>query len=702
MEELSSYFDANFDDAVMPIPTINASSKAVEQIDTILDKDWAKKSFLVSGKDLPDYYDEVNLYWNAANRKFTDTRMGGSIGVNARPQFTRYSDIRRSGRYGIREQVTIGADKGNFGMGGYYSEAIDDPGQVIYMRFGVPQFTSLFRFFSLAFDPGIATMVSTGRPKSLFYDIGEAAGTFVFAMSAPLLTTGIVIMRAVNSFFTRPVSKYYTIKPTMFMYWVAVSSLLNNIAVNIGMLPRNLMKFDADQKKGEPVEVDQEYLSMVSDLLPDVFNKNNGIDGMALATRAQRISNQLFLKSYERINNGSATDFEGYVKDNADDKINHPPGEHSIMNLIKAVSKVSYWVSDDEVEQAEGSPRESRQNSSEGSSTSSGVTPPPNGLADYLDAEFTQGADFATFRVDHTGSVTESFSNSAVESELSMKFNGAAAAAREMKFSFAGGNIGEGVIADAVEGAIIGMKDLVVGGISGLTMGLSNAAWAFLGGHFMDIPKHWDSSTVSLPKSTYTMTLISPYNNPISRLQNIYLPMCMLMTAALPRSTGKQSYTSPFLCQLFDRGRSQTRLGIIDSLSFTRGVSNLPFDKKGNALAIDVSFSVLDLSSIMHMPVSSGALLNYDIAMDEDNILMDYLAVISGQDIKSQIYQPAKGYLAMAKKLRSLDNLTSPAYLSALFHDKVTSDGLLSQMNPLTWPFRALDSIGSGSQLLDR
>jgi hypothetical protein len=84
---------------------------------------------------------------------------------------------------------------------------------------------------------------------------------------------------------------------------------------------------------------------------------------------------------------------------------------------------------------------------------------------------------------------------------------------------------------------------------------------------------------------------------------NIYIPLAMIMAGALPLATGKQSYTSPFLCEVHDRGRLLTRLGIIDSLSITRGTSNLGFNNVGKAMSMEISFSVLDLSSIMSMPI---------------------------------------------------------------------------------------------------
>ena len=157
----------------------------------------------------------------------------------------------------------------------------------------------------------------------------------------------------------------------------------------------------------------------------------------------------------------------------------------------------------------------------------------------------------------------------------------------------------------------------------------------------------------------------------------------MILAGGLPRATGKQSWTAPFICQLYDRGRSQIQLGMIDSISVTRGTSNLGFNNKGVALAMEVSFSVTDLSSIMAMPTSTGSLFKADTVMDEDTILYDYLAVLAGQDLYSQLYQVPKAKLNAAKLWRgSVDKLVSPAFWASMIHSE-TTNGLLSTLVPV-------------------
>ena len=120
----------------------------------------------------------------------------------------------------------------------------------------------------------------------------------------------------------------------------------------------------------------------------------------------------------------------------------------------------------------------------------------------------------------------------------------------------------------------------------------------------------------------------------------------MLLAAALPLSTGKHSYTSPFLVELYARGRNQIRLGMIDSLEVRRGVGNLGWTAEGEPLGIDVTFTVKDLSSIMHMPLASSQGL-----FDEDSSFNDYMATLGSLSLTDQVYFTKKFALNATRML---------------------------------------------------
>ena len=674
-----------------------AKSRSVvtsDKTETVLDNTWAKVAFLVPGIDLTDGFDSTNRFWSSASAKFTDTSLGGNIGINSKPQFTRYADTRVSGRLAGRSKVTIGNTSGNLGMGRYYSEAIDDPSQTIYLRFGVPEFNSITNFISKAFDANMTSIARTGRGPSAFYRLGQVAGGIGGVIAFPAISILLLTARVVGSFFTRPTSKYYTLKPTMTNYWSTVNQLVNTLAINAGILPK-VLRTDQGQNIGKPYILDNDYLTQVSELLPSTFRGGNFFDMYSIANRSQRLANQLFEEEYEKLNVGSATDFSGWVEKNLTGDgttvryISDKSGNPTLSARLNKLAELGQYKSENGKISAEKDPRIGKDGKQ---------TPHIQGFFDEfkqdLDSEFRDGSQFAVFKVKFTGSMSESFGNSSGESDISQKLNSASSSARQARFSFAEGNI-----SDTVGSVLSSVTDLAAGALNGLTVGFSDFFLNMAGSGYVDIPKYWQSSNATLPKASYSIKLISPYNNPISIMQNIQIPLAMLLAGSLPISTGKQSYTSPFLCQLYDRGRAQVKLGIIESLSITRGTSNLAYDTTGKALAIDVSFSVMDLSSVMHMPVSTGELFGVDMTMDEDNILMDYLSVLAGQGLYSQIYPMAKAKLNVAKKVVNVQKLTSPAYWSSMFHESST-EGLLQKLT--LGSFNVIEGIARGSSLVPR
>jgi len=673
----------------------NNSIKIKDQSDSILDNTWSRSAFLISDSKIANVTDKANRYWSSATNKFVDTRLGGNIGINSRPQFTRYSDIRVKGNLAGRQDVKLDSVTGNYGMGRYYSEAIDDSSQIVYMRFGVPQFNSLTDYLLRAFDSSSVALARTGRTPSAFFTAGRLVGTAVGVKAFPVIAITILAGKAINAVFLRPTSKFYTMKPTMHLYWSTVNTLVNTLAINKGILPK-IMASEEDEKLGRPFTLDQDYLNAISSLMPDIFTGSNYFNIWSTANKAQRMANQQYVNDYDDADKSSPTDYTGRLMKTMTGNGSHVTnirddnGKAGISGAIERLIQFGYYIENDEKsEKLELDPR-AKENKD------------PNWYQEfftYFDADFRGGAQFATFRVDNTGSVSESFGNSTVESDLSSKINGLSSQARQARFSFADGNIiGGNIIGDLVQGTIGAAKDLMVGALDGVTVGFSTLLMGIGGSGYMDIPKNWQSSTATLPKSNYTIQLISPYGNPMSQMINIYIPLCMLLAGSLPLSTGKQSYTSPFLCQIYDRGRCQVRLGMIESLSITRGTSSLAFNKIGAPLAIDVSFSVVDLSSIMHMPVSSGKIFEFDITLDEDNILTDYLAVLANQSMWSQIYPMAKAKLTIAKEIMKYNKLTSASYWSSLFHESATSGTIETATLGL---FNVFEGLARNSSLVE-
>jgi hypothetical protein len=627
----------------------------------IEDSKWVKSSFMIPSH-AADQMAAQRSRLSGAYSKFTDTTLGGNFAINPPPQFTRTADLKVNVRGGRSK-----------GMGRKYSEAIDDNGQLIHMRFGLPQFNSLMTFFTGFYDSGASILSRTGRSPGFFYNLGRVSGFVVTLPLLPLIMAG----RVYRYLARKPSSKFYYLKPAMPLYWSAVNSIANGIAVNMGIIPR---VFASDKNQATATRPDdaaegEEYnsgaivdqndgatygpddIAAYHNLLPDIYHEGGGIDVYAVASRAQRLAD----RAREKLNDVIAkTETVGDLQGNMIDHINEVTTMKVPAHQFEAIPGVdpgaqtylAHWM-----DQAPGTPKEG---STAGDSMEKGIFDKPeenaswfSSFIEFAEAEIRDGSQFATFRVNHTGDIGESFSNSAGESQIASKINGMSSGARSGRFSFADGNISDGAVGALVGGVLNSAKEFV-GGV-GESLGVSGLG-ALMGNAFVDIPQVWQNSTADLPKSTYTMHLRTPYGNKMSRFMNLYVPLSMILAGALPKSTGKHSYDSPFLVEIFDKGRQQVRLGVIDSLQITRGVGNVGWTRNQEPLGIDVTFSVLDLSSILHMPMNASPGI-----FDEDNAYTDYLAVLGSLSLADQFYAGSRLRLSLTRKMASWRQWSSPA-----------------------------------------
>lgn len=761
----------------------------------IKDTVWIQQSFILPQSALDEVDKRRRILTNAAY-KFTDTTLGGNFAINAPPQFTRYADIRVGGSQEYSHGATNGSttkggvkwafSTGRFmaegdnprrkfttpsaGMGRYYSEAIDDWGQDLVMRFGVPEYNSLTQFFGNFYSTDAAMISQTGRTRGVFATLGRAAGFLLSLPLQPIILGGQLVRFLANW----PSSKYYYMKPTMYPYWQAVNTLVNGIAVNMGVIPmalteaqRSSMNLDSNFLANQ-----QEMLKEYAQVLPDIFLNTSdangptpgGLDVYKIANRAQRIANTFNAEVIQKLDSGSLSDpsargvasalftamnelrqdlFMGgglkrvpsqgideyrriYLesgRNSPDDQKNYinldgtttpPGGDDSSTPSAPGIdsngnptgtSTANPALSSDnidssslnQVEVESAGPGGNRDWYNTGGVKDAGPDT-PNGyqpsswlgsLGPMFEAERRDGAQFVTFRVGYSGTTSESFASSVEESQISQKFNSTSSSARSARFDWANG-------ADLKSipgvGAVVGaVKDFVAGTLEGVHM---SGLLALAGNAFVDIPKTWNGSSANLPSASYTIKLRSPYGTKMSRLMNLYVPLGMLLAAALPLSTGKRSYTSPFICEAFCRGRHAIRLGMITDMSITRGSGNLGWNQDGDALGIDVSFTITDMSTIMHMPIQvnfglsdkilqgagdllgnafgQGSMAGQQVATylqkgtyDDDNAFTDYLAVLGGLSWQDMIYANRRWRLARYRQMQAWTSWKSPARVSA-------------------------------------
>lgn len=701
----------------MQITAKTDQSKKTESIDHVIDSEWLKSTFIIKDSDIVignEYskYIRKNRYYTTADFKFTSTSPGMSMACNPKPQFTRYCDIRSKGKLN-RPDVTIGTEGHPYGLGlgHYYSEAIDDNQQRIFLRFGVPKYMPLLLWISKAFDVDKAILHNRGVITSALLGAVKAVSIFFAVAAAPLLAIG---MFAANVYVQS--SRFYSVKDTMYVYWATVENILNQMAARRTLLPQVLQDFSykLDNTMNREQKTTEPFITSISSLLPGIIDPETGrISVFAIALRSQSAFNKMYKADYEQNKNKNMSDdftgyqmtgetghdtyfsnnkggpslFTKYLFNKAYDLLisGNKDQEVSLLEETGSGNQSSLTEYDPAYTDPEGKPLSINLDANDpGESADGKITANVKAkkstfdkYGEYLMAELTEGAAFAVFNVDYTGSIGESFSNSSSPNPIESTFNSLSAKSRNISSILSSATdipiIGDTLKLAADAGATI---------MSNASFGVANPLLALAYGVNVTMPKIWESSSASLPRASYKIKLISPYGNAYSQLFNIYLPLAMVLAGSLPRSTGNSSYTSPFMCQLFDRGRVNIQLGMIDNVSITRGTSNLAFSRNGHPNAIDIDLSIASLDEVISVDVNSnGVISKYVNALSpdfSDNPFVSYLNTITGVDVYTQIYRIPMLRLKLAERMAVLKTIVNPdpAALAAFTVDKVPFAGI--------------------------
>lgn len=618
----------------------------------VKDSQWLRQAFMLPTRNMSDNLagktsisvsDNRHRTYSGAEGKYTDTTLGGNFTINNVPQATRYSDRKQAGMHGTK------------GMGRYYSEAYDDNAIRCHLRFGVPEYNSISTFFANFYDPEAGQLARTGETRGIFNMAGRAVGFLVSVPLKPFVWAGRFWRFATN----KPYSKYYYLKSTMPLYWQTATNIVNTLAVNSGLSPSvfsdesTVMEtLDDGTKTLRPnytasgITSDEEWKKYQA-LLPKVFTSKGGINLYAVATGAQRRHNS-YLKHMENIMMTSDAsnireNLAGLHAGNWEMGGKHASYEEYISSYLSS-SKAKMSKESEESQLFSDSVLGSWDKQS---------------LGEEVIAGLRDGAEWVAFRLDEPPTASESFTSTTKESAIAETINGVSAQAKEAKNTFMNFNFGDGPVSSVVEGFTSALGDF----ISGVGEGVGLSGLAVLGGGaFADIPQVWEDSSASLPSADFTIQLRTPYGNKLSIFQNLYVPLAMLLAGALPLSTGRSSYTSPYLCECYVPGFTQIRTGMITSLSITRGTSNAGWSVDGLPLGIDVSFTVTDMSSVMHVPVTERAGL-----FDDDNAFNDYMAVLAGLGIAEQVYPVEKLKRRLNYMYRDFEAWSSPAHAANWF-----------------------------------
>lgn len=204
-------------------------------------------------------------------------------------------------------------------------------------------------------------------------------------------------------------------------------------------------------------------------------------------------------------------------------------------------------------------------------------------------------------------SISESASNSYAESTIASEANQNASRIRQEKLlASTGGDISKKISTSLSEIiSNVGQNVPVLGGVIGSFI-------EQLKGDQLAYPETWTDSTFDRSYSVQ-MEFYSPYGDPESIFNYVYLPFISILAMALPLQDGIYGYKQPFLVRASCPGWFECECGVITNLSFTRGD-----DKQWTAdslpRSIKVSIDIKDLYPSL-VQLKNPGLLRYNIGL---------------------------------------------------------------------------------------
>ena len=521
----------------------------------------------------------------------TDTSVGGNDAINCYWQFCEHDDI-------IHPLNAVNGRE-DMGLGRVYSETYDKHQQLLHMTMGVPNFGNLQAFYGDMIKADLASVVNGSADKSVGAMVGNTLGRLVGGAVSATIGIGktvakymafkvlfpIPFLPAIYLFYKAAefgankalgderVTRYYDFRSTMPMYYRYVNSILTHLGVNMGLIP------DGDGTSDTGGQTDGMFNSTYKKLHdPAGTNPDSVPDVMRYGPNIFRI----LAKRDMRLDPSSVGNID------SDDYLMNPDKEDDIDG----------WFS---------------------------------GFMPRLKSSMFGADKFISFRVEKSTDSSESISNNSGESAFAQQLNSTVAQSRERNFQFSEGSVFDSSFLNNIADAVKGFMNQVTDSVA--FSGLVDAQ--LRGSGYADIPEVWQGSSFAKSYS-FNMTLRSPYGDPVSIMQAIYIPLACLLAAALPRAVGKNAYSSPFLIRAYCKGMFSIPMGLIDSVSIKRGASEFGWSTSLLPTVVEVSFTIKDLAPTMHIAMMSGTDVLWSI-FSQNSSFQEYLLTLSGMGLNERL-----------------------------------------------------------------
>ena len=284
------------------------------------------------------------------------------------------------------------------------------------------------------------------------------------------------------------------------------------------------------------------------------------------------------------------------------------------------------------------------------------------GKLDWGNAEYMKNQQFKNyfytgneksivFYVDGMDNLSETMTNSTTESSLASTINSFSDQAKEIKFLLGENSVLANMV-DSAKDLAAGAIDSIGGGIadffaSGMLSDLMNTGvHTIINGGKLVFPKIWGDSSFDRSYS-FDIKLRSPDHDNLSIFLNIMVPLVHLIALTIPKAMDVEGengviidpngYISPYLCKAYMKGMFNIDMGMITSLSISRGAT-AQWNDNGVPTQVDVSITIEDLYSGLFMTAKEGDgnplnSLTKVAAIASNTAMMDYLSNLGGLNL---------------------------------------------------------------------
>lgn len=256
----------------------------------------------------------------------------------------------------------------------------------------------------------------------------------------------------------------------------------------------------------------------------------------------------------------------------------------------------------------------------------------------------------SAFYVNSETQISEGFSNSSTQSQLTSKINEMSDYARELNFllgtadSMVDPTKLTGAAKDKILGTDASAKELKTDSLAGkgIISGLMNALGTVMHGGKIIFPEIWADSQFSRDYSI-DIKLVSPDCDDLSVYLNIVVPLIHLMGFVMPRAAGPNGFISPFLVRASYKSFFNIDMGLITNMNITKGTEG-GWNSHGVPTVVDVNFTIKELYDGMAMSNMVGGTW----MLTANTNLQDYLANLCGVNINDgDVERTIKSYMAM-------------------------------------------------------